>query len=254
MRWGDCSTRSRTASSSSSIRASPESGHNFDTAHRVAALQADLKTCDWDGLVLATCVHGEDGSCDCAKPGHGLITAQLDSGRRAEDGWYIGGDQEGMVAGRSAGLHTIRIGPHGSDHLSVVHRPDFEARDLMDAANHIMVEVLTRAWLAVVRADQRSDDRLLTTHQPTGSKAAATASLSASPTRNGSMPFSMPRPRSFGGDHQPGHADEVDRQVADDHGAQRSADVAVPAKLRQPADDAAGQQEADQVAASRCKR
>ena len=48
-----------------------------------------------------------------------------------------------MVAGRSAGLHTIRIGPHGSDHMSVVHRPDFEARDLMDAANHIMVEALS---------------------------------------------------------------------------------------------------------------
>ena len=118
------------------------SEHNLDTDHRVAALRAGLGPYA-DALIFATCVHGEDGSCDCAKPGHGLITAQLESGRRAEDGWYIGGDQEGMVAGRSAGLHTIRIGPHGSDHMSVVHRPDFEARDLMDAANHIMVEVLT---------------------------------------------------------------------------------------------------------------
>jgi hypothetical protein len=48
-----------------------------------------------------------------------------------------------MVAGRGAGLHTVRIGPHGEDHLSLVHRPDYEARDLMDAANHIMIEALS---------------------------------------------------------------------------------------------------------------
>jgi hypothetical protein len=116
--------------------------HGLDTAHRVAKLRSGLVD-NHDGLVVATCPHGEDGSCDCAKPGHGLITPHLDAGRRAEDGWYIGGDQDGMVAGRGAGLRTVRIGPHGEDHLSVVHRPDYEARDLMDAANHIMIEALT---------------------------------------------------------------------------------------------------------------
>ena len=121
---------------------SRSSAHTLDTQHRLEVLHEGLDGAS-NAVVFATCVHGENGSCDCAKPGHGLITAHLESGRRAEDGWYIGGDQEGMVAGRSAGLHTIRIGPHGSDHMSVVHRPDFEARDLMDAANHIMVEVLT---------------------------------------------------------------------------------------------------------------
>jgi hypothetical protein len=119
-----------------------DGGHNLDTAHRVAALQTVLSA-DWDRLVVAVCEHGEDGSCSCAKPGDGLIKPRLWPGRRAQDGWYIGGDQEGMVAGRGAGLHTIRIGPHGSDHLSAVHRPDYEARDLMDAANHIMVEELS---------------------------------------------------------------------------------------------------------------
>ena len=59
-------------------------------------------------------------------------------------GWYVGGDQEGVVAGRTAGLHTIRIGPAGEDHLSAVHRPDYLARDLMDAANRILLEEFGR--------------------------------------------------------------------------------------------------------------
>ena len=112
----------------------------LDTKHRVETLLAGLDGAR-EGLVIATCDHGENGTCSCAKPGDGLIRSQLD-GARPEDGWYIGGDQEGMVSGRTAGLRTIRIGPHGEDHLSVVHRPDYEARDLMDAANHIMVEAL----------------------------------------------------------------------------------------------------------------
>lgn len=120
---------------------SSTNGHHMDTEHRLAALREGIGK-SWDGLVMATCPHGENGDCTCAKPGHGLITPHLASGRRANSGWYVGGDQEGMVAGRSAGLRTVRIGPHGEDHLSVVHRPDYEARDLMDAANHIMVEAL----------------------------------------------------------------------------------------------------------------
>jgi hypothetical protein len=59
-------------------------------------------------------------------------------------GWYVSADQEGVVAGRTAGLHTIRIGPAGVDHLSSVHRADYEARDLLDAANHILVEQFAR--------------------------------------------------------------------------------------------------------------
>jgi hypothetical protein len=55
----------------------------------------------------------------------------------------VGADQEGVVAGRGAGLKTIRIGPVGEDHLSAVHRADYEARDLLDAANHILFEALT---------------------------------------------------------------------------------------------------------------
>jgi histidinol phosphatase-like enzyme len=114
--------------------------HAMDTDSRVDLLRARLGD-KADRLIVATCPH--DDACTCAKPGHGLIDQYLDSGaRRGRNGWYVGGDQAGMVAGRGAGLRTIRIGPHGEDHLSTVHRPDYEARDLLDAANHVLIEEL----------------------------------------------------------------------------------------------------------------
>jgi hypothetical protein len=109
---------------------------------RLETLHAALGD-DADGLLVVSCEHGS-GECDCSKPGRGLINLAIQkhelSGR---GGWYIGTDQEGVVSGRSAGLSTIRIGPEGRDHLSNVHRPDYEARDLLDAANHILLAELS---------------------------------------------------------------------------------------------------------------
>ena len=48
-----------------------------------------------------------------------------------------------MQQGRAAGYRTIRIGPAGEDYLSTVHRPDHEARDILDAANWILLEALS---------------------------------------------------------------------------------------------------------------
>lgn len=120
----------------------PESGRFMDTGHRVEVLRAGLGETA-DRLVIATCPHGEEGTCECAKPGSGLINISIKEHRLPErGGWYIGGDQEGVFAARSAGLQTIRIGPATEDHLSAVHRADHEARDLMDAANRILLETL----------------------------------------------------------------------------------------------------------------
>ena len=119
-------------------------GRANDTQQRIAVLREGLGD-KLERLTIASCQHGETGDCDCAKPGHGLIDQVVDGHAGTSSGWYIGGDQEGMVAGRGAGLRTIRIGPHGEDHLSTVHRPDYEARDLRDAANHILVEELVSA-------------------------------------------------------------------------------------------------------------
>ena len=119
-----------------------EPRHGLETSRRIELLQVGLGQIG-EQLLIVTCPHGEDGSCTCAKPEVGLIQVaieQYDLPHRG--GWYIGGDQAGVTAGRNAGLHTIRIGPAGEDHLSAVHRPDYEARDLLDAANHVMLEAL----------------------------------------------------------------------------------------------------------------
>jgi len=97
----------------------------------------------FDDLFVVACPHA-DSECDCAKPGTGLIElARQELNLARTGGWFIGADQEGVQSGRGAGLRTIRIGPEAHDHMSVVHRPDYEARDLLDAANHIMVEELS---------------------------------------------------------------------------------------------------------------
>jgi hypothetical protein len=117
-----------------------ESGKRVAPAHRIEVLEESLGT-TMDDLIVVECPH--DDGCDCAKPGSGLIELAIKSHGLARRGsWFIGADQEGVVSGRGAGLHTVRIGPLGADHLSTVHRPDYEARDLLDAANHILVEDL----------------------------------------------------------------------------------------------------------------
>jgi histidinol phosphatase-like enzyme len=119
-----------------------EHSHGSETRRRVDVLRDGLGP-QAGRLTIAMCSHGEDEKCDCAKPGHGLIEQILsENALSRRGGWYVGGDQEGMVVGRGAGLKTIRIGPASEDHLSAVHRADYEARDLLDAANRILLEVL----------------------------------------------------------------------------------------------------------------
>lgn len=116
-----------------------------ETERRLAVLRGGVGD-GLRGVTLVTCPHGERHSCQCAKPESGLIEVALAAQRlRRRGSWYIGGDQEGMQAARGAGLHTVRIGPLGEDHLDWVHRPDHEARDLLDAANRIMLQTLSQA-------------------------------------------------------------------------------------------------------------
>ena len=119
-----------------------QSGHSVSTEDRVEILRDGLNGA-FDRLEIVRCPHAaDDMTCDCAKPGSGLIQiAGSERGPRVS-GWFIGADQEGVQSGRTAGLRTVRIGPAGSDHMSNVHRPDYEARDLLDAANHILIEDL----------------------------------------------------------------------------------------------------------------
>lgn len=117
--------------------------HGLETERRLEALRDGLGE-QLDRLLIVRCPHGEDRTCACAKPENGLIQIGVEEYSLPQrGGWYIGADAEGIISGRSAGLRTIRLGPPGEDHLSAVHRPDYEARDLLDAANHIMLEDLS---------------------------------------------------------------------------------------------------------------
>lgn len=117
-------------------------GMGLAVEQRVSVLRDGLGPDTAARLLIVSCPHS-NGSCNCAKPGSGLIeVAASEHGLPRRGGWYVGADQEGVVSGRGAGLRTVRIGPLGMDHLSSVHRPDYEARDLLDAANHILLEEL----------------------------------------------------------------------------------------------------------------
>lgn len=117
-----------------------EPRHGLETERRLEVFNAGLGAAT-DQLVIVTCPHGEDGTCTCAKPEAAIIQVALEKHDVPRRGtWYVGGDQEGVVAAHNAGLHTIRIGPATTDHLGQVARPDYEARDMLDAANHIMLE------------------------------------------------------------------------------------------------------------------
>lgn len=116
--------------------------HELETEHRLEVLREGLGPVI-DKVIVVTCPHDVEAECECGRPGSGLIEiARADHGVGRRSGWHIGGDQEGVVCGRNAGLRTIRVGPIGEDHLSAVHRADYDARDLHDAANRILIEEL----------------------------------------------------------------------------------------------------------------
>ena len=119
-----------------------EGGNGRETELRLEVLRNGLGPVA-DRLIIVRCPHGEDGTCDCAKPASGLVELAIaEHNVVVGDSWHIGADQEGVQAGRGAGLRTIRVGPISEDHLSSVHRADHEARDLLDAANWILLEAL----------------------------------------------------------------------------------------------------------------
>jgi D-glycero-D-manno-heptose 1,7-bisphosphate phosphatase len=119
-----------------------EGGNGRETERRLQVLREGLGPLV-ERLILVRCPHGEEGTCACSKPACGLIEMAIaEHNVVARNSWHIGADQEGVQAGRAAGLRTIRIGPLPEDHLSSVHRADHEARDLLDAANWILLEAL----------------------------------------------------------------------------------------------------------------
>jgi hypothetical protein len=53
--------------------------------------------------------------------------------------WLLTGDARAVGAARRGGLRVIRIGPRPAGIEADIERPDYEARDLRDAVNHLLV-------------------------------------------------------------------------------------------------------------------
>jgi D-glycero-D-manno-heptose 1,7-bisphosphate phosphatase len=56
------------------------------------------------------CPHGSEESCDCRKPGAGMLLAAAKEHKiHLEDSWMIGDSERDIAAGRSAGCSTVLI-------------------------------------------------------------------------------------------------------------------------------------------------
>jgi histidinol phosphatase-like enzyme len=90
-------------------------------------------------IVMISCPHRRGEACDCRKPSLGLIERVRDElGLDLEGGWLIGGDPD-VAAGRDAGLRTVRVGPSTVGRARPTLTADYEARDLLDAANWVLL-------------------------------------------------------------------------------------------------------------------
>ncbi len=63
-----------------------------------------------------------------------------DLGSREKGGWLIVDPESDIVAWRALGLTVIRLGPSPAGPLPGFNRPDHEARDLLEAANWILLQ------------------------------------------------------------------------------------------------------------------
>ena len=78
-----------------------------------------------------------DSSCDCRKPQPGMLrraAQQLDIDLAAS--WMVGDRWRDMDCGHAAGCHTVFL-DYGYDE-PLKQRPDFQAKSLLEAADHIL--------------------------------------------------------------------------------------------------------------------
>jgi len=97
-------------------------------------------------IAILSCRHRPGEPCDCRKPGLGLIERARDELALDLDGGFIVGGDADIAAGREAGLRTVRVGPAVVAPAGPTPTADYDARDLLDAANWILLtEALTAA-------------------------------------------------------------------------------------------------------------
>lgn len=89
---------------------------------------------------MVACRHLRGQACACRKPSGGLLERARDElGLDLHHAWLIGDDDD-VAAGRPRALRTIRVGPSDTERSGPTVTPDYEARDLLDAANWILLQ------------------------------------------------------------------------------------------------------------------
>lgn len=89
---------------------------------------------------MLSCRHRRGEACADRKPLTGLIERAREELDLNLDGGWIVGDDASVAAGREVGLHTIRVGPSSMGPTGPTLTADYEARDLLDAANWILLQ------------------------------------------------------------------------------------------------------------------
>jgi histidinol phosphatase-like enzyme len=90
-------------------------------------------------IAIFSCRHRRGEACACRKPGLDLIERARDElGLELAGGWIVGGEMD-IAAGREVGLRTVRIGPATVGRAGPTLTADYDARDLLDAANWILL-------------------------------------------------------------------------------------------------------------------
>lgn len=86
------------------------------------------------------CPHQPQDSCDCRKPGTGmLIKAKNDFNLDLKKSFVIGDQMTDIEMGKRAGCKTILIKTgYGGDDKKIDVKPDFTAENLLEAANIIL--------------------------------------------------------------------------------------------------------------------
>lgn len=101
-----------------------------------------LKACHGQGIIINKiyyCPHSKSDNCNCRKPATGLFKrASRDIPSDLSRSIMIGDKTSDIQAGKNAGLYTILVKTgHGGKDLEYTVKPDYVAKDLLDAANHI---------------------------------------------------------------------------------------------------------------------
>ena len=101
-------------------------------------MRRDLEACGARVDAIYACPHHPDDGCRCRKPGRGLFDqAARELGIALADSYMIGDRMLDVLAGRTASITTILV-KTGHPAEPVGARADYEAADLLDAAEWIL--------------------------------------------------------------------------------------------------------------------